>query len=140
MTTFHCLSVLFTSLFFAILFLQSGIDKIVDWKGNYEYHRKHFAKSPLSSMAPALLASITLLEVSCGLLSLSGFFYMLIKNDSLFTFYGCSLAAIDFLALFFGQRLSKDYAGAASLVPYFILSLMGMYLSAGSDIDPGFFS
>jgi hypothetical protein len=33
-------------------------------------------------------------------------------------------------ALFFGQRVSKDYAGAAVLVPYFLLALSGIYLLA----------
>jgi hypothetical protein len=32
--------------------------------------------------------------------------------------------------LFFGQRVSKDYAGAAALVPYFLLALSGIYLLA----------
>jgi hypothetical protein len=30
--------------------------------------------------------------------------------------------------LFFGQRLAKDYAGAAALVPYFILSVGAIVL------------
>jgi diacylglycerol kinase len=34
------------------------------------------------------------------------------------------------LALFFGQRIAKDYAGAAVLVPYFLLVLVAMYLLA----------
>jgi diacylglycerol kinase len=32
------------------------------------------------------------------------------------------------LALFFGQRVAKDYAGAAVLVPYFLLTLVALYL------------
>ena len=31
--------------------------------------------------------------------------------------------------LFFGQRLAKDYAGAATLVPYFILAVLGIWLT-----------
>jgi hypothetical protein len=29
--------------------------------------------------------------------------------------------------LFFGQRMAKDYAGAASLIPYFLLCAAGLY-------------
>ena len=36
---------LFVSLFLAILFLQSGFDKIVDRQGNLEWLKGHFAKS-----------------------------------------------------------------------------------------------
>ena len=43
------------SAFLAILFLQSGIDKIVDRRGNLEWLRGHFAKSPLAGTVPALL-------------------------------------------------------------------------------------
>jgi hypothetical protein len=35
-------------------------------------------------------------------------------------------------ALFFGQRIAKDYPGAAVLVPYFLLTLVLMYLASPS--------
>jgi hypothetical protein len=34
------------------------------------------------------------------------------------------------VALFFGQRVSKDYAGAAALVPYFLLALVAIVILA----------
>ena len=34
------------------------------------------------------------------------------------------------IALFFGQRVAKEYAGAAVLVPYFLLTLVAIYLLA----------
>ena len=55
--------------FLAILFLQSGIDKIVDRRGNLEWLKGHFAKSPLAGTVPALLTAITILEVAAGALS-----------------------------------------------------------------------
>jgi len=41
--------------FLAILFLQSGIDKIVDRRGNLEWLKGHFAKSALAGVVPAML-------------------------------------------------------------------------------------
>jgi len=38
--------------FLAILFLQSGIDKIVDRRGNLEWLKGHFAKSALAGVVP----------------------------------------------------------------------------------------
>ena len=38
------------------------------------------------------------------------------------------LAALNIVMLFFGQRLAKDYAGAASLAPYFIVSVGAIVL------------
>ena len=50
---------LFISAFLAILFLQSGVDKIVDRRGNLEFLQGHFAKSPFSGMVPMLVTAIT---------------------------------------------------------------------------------
>ena len=55
-----------TSAFLAILFLQSGIDKIVDRRGNFEWLKGHFAKSPLAGIVPALLICITIRGGSRG--------------------------------------------------------------------------
>src|SRR5207302_11225575 len=54
------------------LFLQSGIDKVVDRRGNLEFLQGHFAKSPLSGMVPLLVTLITILEVLAGGLSAIG--------------------------------------------------------------------
>jgi hypothetical protein len=40
------------------------------------------------------------------------------------------VSAFSILALFFGQRMAKDYPGAATLVPYFLLALAAIYLLA----------
>ena len=118
------------SLFLAILFLQSGIDKIVDRRGNVEWLKGHFAKSPLAGMVVVMVTLITILELAAGTLSALGCGLILIKRDSTLAFYGAVLAAVSLVALFFGQRMAKDYAGAAVLVPYFLLSLVAIFLLA----------
>jgi hypothetical protein len=45
-------------------------------------------------------------------------------------FLGAVIAGINIIALFLGQRVAKDYAGAAALVPYFLLTLAGIYILA----------
>jgi hypothetical protein len=47
-----------------------------------------------------------------------------------FGFAGSLLSAITLLMLFFGQRVAKDYAGAATLVPYFILVVINLFFLA----------
>ena len=121
---------IFASAFLAILFLQSGIDKIVDRGGNFEWLKGHFAKSPLTGIVPALLISITILEVAAGALSAAGCVFVILSHDSTVAFYGAAISAVAILALFVGQRIAKDYAGAAVLVPYFLLTLVAMYLLA----------
>jgi hypothetical protein len=118
------------SAFLAILFLQSGIDKILDRRGNFEWLKGHFAKSPLAGIVPALLTCITILEVAAGVLSAFGCVFVILARDSTVAFYGAAISAVAVLALFVGQRIAKDYAGAAVLVPYFLLMLVAMYLLA----------
>src|SRR5438132_3118687 len=121
---------LLVSAFLAILFLQSGIDKIVDRKGNLEWLSGHFAKSPLAGMVPVLFGILTIVELAAGLLSGIGFLALIFAHNPTIAFYGAIVSAIAVLCLFFGQRMAKDYAGAAVLVPYFLLALVAIYLLA----------
>jgi hypothetical protein len=121
---------IFASAFLAILFLQSGIDKLVDRRGNLEWLKGHFAKSPLAGIVPALVICITILEAAAGALSAVGCMLVIFLNDSTIAFYGAVLSATAIIALFFGQRIAKEYAGAAVLVPYFLLTLLAIYLLA----------
>jgi hypothetical protein len=125
----HIMQVL-TAAFLAILFLQSGIDKVVDRQGNVGWLQGHFAKSPLAGMVPALVTIITILEIAAGTLSAVGCLLVLFRHDSTLAFYGAMLSALSIVALFFGQRMAKDYAGAATLVPYFLVTLAAIYLLA----------
>src|SRR5438067_10038671 len=127
--TFYLLQ-LFFSVFLAILFLQSGIDKIVDRQGNLSWLSGHFAKSPLAGFVPLLFTILMIIEVSAGLLSAIGFVALLFAHDSTIAFYGAIVSAIAVLCLFFGQRMAKEYAGAAILVPYFLLTVVAIYLLA----------
>ena len=116
------------SLFLAILFLQSGIDKSVDRRGNLDFLTGHFAQSPLASTVRPMFLTITILETVSGLLSGIGFLLIVLHHYPDVAFYGAVLSAISLCALFFGQRVGKDYAGAAVLVPYFLLTLAAIWL------------
>lgn len=115
------------TLFVAILFIQSGLDKVFDYKGNLAYFRDHFKDSPLRGTVGLLMPMITLLEVGAGVLSALGTILLFWNREDI-AFYGLVLAAISLIALFFGQRVAKDYAGAGALVPYFLLVIFGLYL------------
>jgi hypothetical protein len=118
------------SAFLGILFLQSGIDKIVDRHGNLEWLKGHFAKSPLAGIVPLMVTAITILEIGAGMLSAIGCGLIIFSRNSTLAFCGAVLAAMSIIALFLGQRMAKDYAGAAVLVPYFLLTLIAIYLLA----------
>src|SRR3954463_12401565 len=97
----HHLMQMFFAAFLAILFLQSGIDKVVDRRGNLEWLKGHFAQSPLAGMVPLMVTIITIMEIAAGALSAVGCLMIFIRRDSTVGFYGAILAALTILALFF---------------------------------------
>jgi len=121
---------LLVSAFLAILFLQSGIDKIVDRQGNLQWLSGHFAKSPLAGMVPLMFGVLTIIELAAGVLNGIGFLALLFTHSPAVAFYGAIVSAVAVLCLFFGQRMAKEYPGAAVLVPYFLLTLVAIYLLA----------
>ena len=112
--------------FLSIALLQSGLDKIIDRKGNLEWLSGHFSNSPLRGLVPLLLNVVTVLEIFAGCCTLIGSFVNLVNGNNMLLTIGLLIAALNFLALFFGQRIAKDYEGAAVLVNYFILNIIGL--------------
>jgi len=107
-----------------ILWLQSGIDKLTDFKGNYEWIKGQFAKSPLKGVTKLLLVTLTLLELSAGLAGIAAIAEIWIFKTWNFAFVACLLSMASLCALFFGQRLSKEYGGAASLMGYMTYTVL----------------
>ena len=127
--TIKDLPALFAALFLAVLFIQSGLDKVFDWKGNLEWLTGHFSTTFLNRFVWIMLAKITVAELMTGFLSAAGIIYFFTAGSTLLIFYASIIGTASITALFFGQRVAKDYAGAAVLVPYFILLIAMMYLT-----------
>lgn len=122
------LSEIFILIMLAIVFLQSGIDKILDKKGNLEWLKGHFANSPLKNSVPISLFILTVFEIISGLSALVGVVVLLACGESLFALVSGILSAVTFLMLFLGQRLAKDYAGAQTIVIYLIPTVFLLFL------------
>ena len=122
-TVFFIVQVLAVS-FLAILFLQSGLDKVVYKKGNLEWLSSHFANSPFKNFVPVLFFTITVVELLSGILNLLGVIFLLFEGSLILALYGTILASVALIMLFLGQRIAKDYVGAQSLVSYFILTIL----------------
>lgn len=111
--------------FMSILFIQSGMDKIFHYKGNQQWIDSFFEKSIFKGYTRILLPLLSLLEMSSGFLCLWAVFYA--KNmANAIGFYGLFLCSITFLGLFLGQRVAKDYVGAANIPAYFVVCLIGI--------------
>ena len=114
----------------AICFLQSGVDKVLDFKGNLAWLTGHFAKTPLRGQVAPMLVVVTILECAAGALCAVGIVQIVLGNGTKAALYGAELSALNIVMLFFGQRIAKDYAGAATLVSYFILCVGAIVLLA----------
>jgi hypothetical protein len=79
-------------------------------------------------MVPFLVLTLTVLELFSGVMCAIGCAVLLSGGSSLISYLGSIACGITFLSLFFGQRVAKDYAGAAALAPYFLVSLVAIYV------------
>jgi uncharacterized membrane protein YphA (DoxX/SURF4 family) len=115
-------------LFLIITFLQSGIDKVFDWRGNLIWLKEHFSGTPLQNLVPALLGIVLLSETAAGILCAIGLYQIVIMSDGTFAFYGAIMSCISLLMLLFGQRTAKDYEGAKTIAIYFIPAIFLVFL------------
>ena len=115
----------------AIVFLQSGIDKITDWKGNLGWLQGHFANSPIKNMVPFSLFTVTILEILSGLSAIVGVVSLATCGGNFFALSSAILSIVTFTFLFLGQRLAKDYPGAQGIVVYMIPTFFLLYLLQG---------
>ncbi|MFN8278424.1 MAG: hypothetical protein U0T84_13150 [Chitinophagales bacterium] len=116
------------STFNAILFLQSGLDKVFDYSSNRSWLEGHFANSILRGTVGILLPVITLLELLAGCTSAAAAILEITGGHQRVMATSLTLCSLSLLALFFGQRVAKDYAGAFTLAGYFAVELLGFLL------------
>lgn len=114
--------------FLGITFLQSGYDKIADWKGNVSWLKSHFSNTFLADKVPFSLAIVLVLEILAGIFALIGIVTLFNNGTTDFAFLSGLFSSITLLFLLFGQRLAKDYDGARTIVIYFIPTVFLLFL------------
>ena len=114
--------------FFSIVFIQSGLDKVFNKKGNLSFLYDLLGKVFSKSLIIVAFYSITLLEVASGFLCLIGVFEVFLYGSSALGYWGLIVGALALLILLFGQRMSQNYDGAKTITIYFILAVFGISL------------
>ena len=104
-------------IFLAVTFIQSGYDKVSDWKNNVGWLKEHFSKTFMRGYVPLALFIILALELISGILCSAGAIQLVINRDNTYGFYGAVFSCIALILLLFGQRIAKDYDGAISFLP-----------------------
>ncbi len=115
-------------LFLLITFLQSGIDKMIDWKGNLGWLKEHFSATFMGKMVPLLLSVILIIEVVTAVCCVIGIYNLIASNNDYYAIIAMFLACVTLLMLLFGQRIAKDYQGALTITCYFIVAIFGLYV------------
>jgi uncharacterized membrane protein YphA (DoxX/SURF4 family) len=115
-------------LFLIITFLQSGFDKLSDWKGNVSWLKEHFSNTPLKNIVPFMVGIVLVTEIVAGMLCIFGIYQLLSSGDTSIALYGAILSGITLLMLLFGQRVAKDYEGAKTIAVYFIPTILLVFL------------
>ena len=114
--------------FLAITFLQSGLDKIFDWKGNMNWLKEHFSKTFMANIVPLNLGIVLILEVLAGILCIAGIYKLIAESQKTLGLYGAVLSSLVLLMLLFGQRVAKDYDGARTIGIYFVPAIFAVFL------------
>lgn len=115
-------------LFLIITFLQSSLDKLIDWKGNLSWLKGHFAETPLKNLVPLMLGTILIMELLSGVLCAIGLCLLLFFDDPKIAYYGAIISCVALLMLLFGQRIAKDYDGARTIAIYFVPAIFLVFL------------
>ena len=113
-----------SSIFFTIVFFQSGIDKVIDRKGNLNFFENHFKNTLFHKIYAQALTALMLLELIAASLCAYGCIYSIVYKNTDFIFYGLLVTSFILLSLLLGQRIAKDYVGAADITIYFILCII----------------
>ncbi len=118
--------------FWTLLFLQSGLDKVFDWNGNVSWLKGHFEKSILGGFVTPMVGTLALVEIVAGLVCAAGTIQVFLSGNTYWLLQGVFLSIVSLLMLFFGQRLAKDYEGAKTIAIYFGVALVscGLLLQA----------
>ncbi len=117
---------IFIAFFFIIIFIQSGLDKVIFRRENILFFKNHFANSLFKSYTSFLLTILTFTELICGFTLIYGIYFSLIERTTLWIFYGFVICVLNLFFLLIGQRLAKDYNGASDIGIYFIIVILGI--------------
>lgn len=115
-------------LLMAILFAQSGLDKVTDFRGNLEWMTGHFSKTILRNAVKPSLICIAVMELLAATLCLLGIAGLWFFGSQTIAFWALVLCTATLIQLFAGQRIAKDYTGAATIAMYVLMTVAGLFV------------
>ena len=124
MLVFKCLLLLFP----AVIFLQSGLDKVFKHEENKNYIQAVFARTFLKPLSGLLFYLLLIIELITGTLAIAGMYMMFTEGNDTMGYYTFLLSVITLIGLLAGQRIARDYAGASGIMPYLIMATFALLI------------
>ena len=127
--SFTLLPLILILLFLSIVFIQSSLDKVLNWKTNLDFTIKTLSSKFPKYLVQLALLSVTFFELVGGFSSLFGIVEICMGTNSLFwSKIGIYSSALALLILLTGQRISMNYNDAKTIVIYFLVCIAGMMM------------
>jgi len=117
--------------FFSVLFLQLGLDKVLNFNSKKDWYLVFFQNSLFKGWEGLLLSVLMLTELAAGLCSLTSVFWLWLGVGNTPMYAAIVMNITSLLFVFTWQRIAKDYQGAATSSPYFIAAIMGWFTLVG---------
>lgn len=121
---------LFGLVFLLLTFGYSAFEKGVDFKGQTHWLKAHFSHQFSTRFVQIALTILIILDLLVSALSILGIVQLWCCNNWYFGMIASVWAGVTILCLLLGQRVAKDYQGAANLTVYFGVILLIIWLFA----------
>ena len=122
---FHTLGLLI----FAIVWLQSGVSKLRDFKGELAYFNQQFKSTwGIKHVVKESLVLITVLEIGSGLIQIAAIYSLWASQDLTLSYWAGLTNLLTLFTLITGQRMAKDYAGAQGIMVYIAAAMIFLFI------------
>lgn len=123
-------------LIFAIVWLQSGVSKLIDFKGELAYFKQQFKSTwGIKHMVKESLLLITVLEIASGLIQIAAIFSLWASQNLILSYWAGLASLFTLFTLITGQRMAKDYAGAQGIMVYISAAMIFLLILHSTGLN-----
>lgn len=123
-------------LIFAIVWLQSGISKLIDFKGELAYFNQQLKSTwCIKHMVKESLVLVTVLEIGSGLIQIAAIFSLWTGHDLILSYWAGLASLFTLFTLITGQRMAKDYTGAQGIMAYIAAAIIFLFILHSTGLN-----
>ena len=123
-------------LIFAIVWLQSGVSKLIGFKGELAYFNQQFKSTwGIKHMVKESLVLVTVLEIGSGLIQIAAIYSLWASQDLILSYWAGLTSLFTLFTLITGQRMAKDYAGAQGIMVYIVSAMIFLFILHSTGLN-----